>query len=138
MCGVIKSLCNQGLHKEAVETSYKILVTLGETLPRPMEDDTLCADMDTMNNILQNTTNEAFLNKEEIALKRIVILMRMYENLGRAFYFFEPSLVVATSLRMIELTIKFGLCNSTPVALAFHGQVLVSLGKFDLGGRLGL
>ena len=127
----------QGLREEALETSFGTLKMLGESLPRQMGDATLDADIDKMNETLQNTDDLSLLNLKESNERKYVILMRIYGLLGHHFHFSKTSLFWSTSLRMVQLSLMNGYCMMTPIAFAFYGEVLVSLGKFELANRLG-
>jgi len=138
MQAVTKILVNDWFNRDAVESSFKILTMLGERLPRRLGDAKLDAAMDATNDALDNTTNQTILGMEENPeKKRFVTLMKLYALLGDCFQSFEPSLFGATCHRMIELTLENGLCDVTPIALALYGEFLVSMGKLDLGIRLG-
>ena len=126
-----------GLLKESLESSLDILAKLGEQPLREISDDTLQADMVSMNEILQNTSDESILNLHENKAKKIIITMKLYLNLGHVLHFVKPSLIGAASLRMVELTMNYGLASSSPLAFGFYGQILAANGSVKEGCRLG-
>ncbi|KAL7538621.1 hypothetical protein ACHAXR_008700 [Thalassiosira sp. AJA248-18] len=130
-------LSNKGLHREAVDSFFKILLMLGERLPLRMGDAELNDGIESMNGILQNTTDEMILHMEETSGKKSDTLMKIYMELCYSTHFFDPALRGSLSLRMVELTLKNGLCSQSSSGFAFFGEVLVIIGKLDLGIRLG-
>ena len=120
-----------------MKSSLDTLAKLGEQPLREMSDDTLKADMMKMNEILRNTPDYSILNLHESKTKKIIITLKLYSNLASVVHSFEPSLVGAVSLRMVELTMNHGLAFSSPFAFGCYGHVLVSTGNIAEGCRLG-
>jgi len=120
-----------------MKSSLDTLVKLGEQPLRDMSDDTLQADMMTMNESLRNTPDDYILNLHENKAKKITITMKIYSNLCHVLHLVKPSLIGAASLRMAELTMSNGLASSSPLAFGYYGQVLVANGSVKEGCRLG-
>ena len=121
-----------------MESSLDILAKVGEPPLRDIDDDTLQADMMSMNEILQNTPDESILNMQENkAKKKIIITMKIYLNLGHVLHFVKPSLIGAASLRMVQLTMSNGLALSSGLAFGYYGEALVANGSVKEGCRLG-
>ena len=104
-----------------MKSSLDTLVKLGEQLLRDMSDDTLQADMMTMNESLRNTPDDYILNLHENKAKKITITMKIYSNLCHVLHLVKPSLIGAASLRMAELTMSNGLASSSPLAFGYYG-----------------
>jgi len=121
-----------------MESSLDILAKLGEQPLREISDDTLQADMMKMNEILRNTSDESILNLHENKAKNIIITMKIYANLGHVFHSLKPSHLGPLSLRMVELTMNYGLVPSSPFAFALYGGFLVAVGNIADGCRLGM
>ena len=137
MHAVAKSLSNQGLQKDAIESSYKILLMAGENLPRRMGDDKLRIDVNDLNDSLQIITDQIISDMDEGQNKKFGTLMKVYRLLGNSFKHIDPSLLGDISVRMVQITLNNGLFPTSPVGLAYYGETLVGLGKIDLGVRLG-
>ena len=120
-----------------MKSSLDTLAKLGELPLRDTSDDTLQADMMSMNESLRNTPDESILSMQENKAKKIIITMKLYLNLGHVLHFVKPSLIGAASLRMVELTMSNWLASSSPLAFGYYGQVLVSTGNIAEGCRLG-
>ena len=120
-----------------MKSSLDTLAKLGEPPLRKISDNTLQADMMKMNEILRNTPDESILNLHENKAKKIIITMKLYLNLGHVLHFVKPSLIGAASLRMVQLTMNYGLVPSSPFAFAPYSAVLVPAGNVAEGCRCG-
>jgi len=117
-------------------SSFGILLQLGEPKLTPLGDCKL--NVQAMNNLLQGMADISIYNLEMNNTKKTITLMKLYANLAHNLLFLDPSLIGATSLRMVELTLREGLCALSPLAFSFYGQVLASIEKLDLACRLGM
>ena len=121
-----------------MKSSLDTLSTLGEQPLRDIiSDDTLKADMKTMNEIIRNTSDDYILNLHENKAKKIIITLKIYSNLCHVLQLANPSLIGSASLRMVELTMSNGLASSSPLAFGYYGHVLVANGSVKEGCRLG-
>ena len=137
---VAKSLRHHELLKESLDTTLDIFKQLGEKPPRQTDDPELVKDMEAMNNILENTPDETLRTMAKMNNQKIDTLMKIYENLDTVVLFFDPSLQASGSLRMMQLTLKFGLSPLVGATFAHYGQALISTGekrKVALAQRLG-
>ena len=123
-----------------MESSFAILLQAGEELPRVMGDAKLTGDIQIMMNnifILQEATDSSILNMEVTTNNRTVTLLKLYANLAYMLHITDPSLIGAVSLRMVDITIKSGLTSISPLAFAYYGETLASIGYITEGCRLG-
>ena len=132
-----KSLHQLWLLEQSMKSSLDTLSTLGEQPLRDISDDTLKADMKTMNEIIRNTSDDSILNLHESKAKKIIITLKIYSNLSHVLHIAKPSFVGAVSFRMVELTMKNGLVPSSPLAFGNYGAVLFATGSVEEGCRLG-
>jgi len=120
-----------------MKSSLDTLAKLGEPPLRDIDDDTLQADMMSMNEIMRNTPDDYLLNLHENKAKKINITLKIYSNLCLFLHLAKPSLIGSASLRMVELTMSNGLASSSPLAFAYYGEALVASGSVKEGCRLG-
>ena len=120
-----------------MESSLKTLSKLGEQPLREISDDTLKADMKTMNEIMRNIPDDYILNLHENKEKKIINILKIYSNLCHVVHHTKPTLVGAVSLRMVELTMNKGLVSSSPLAFTYYGLVSVATGSVKEGSRFG-
>jgi hypothetical protein len=126
-----------GLYKESVAAMMEILAKLDEKPLREVGDSTLSTDIAAMNVRLQQLPDDCICNMQENQMKRIVILQQLYANLALVQHFVKPALVADVSLRMVQLTVSKGITPTAPIAFAYYGQVLASMGNICEGCRLG-
>ena len=120
-----------------MSSSFDILSNLGEKPIRDISDPTLHTDMQTMNEILRNTSDESILNMQNNHTKKTISMMKLIANLVHVLHSRRPSLLGAVSLRMVELSMKDGLFSSSPLAFGCYGEVLVVTGSVKEGCRFG-
>ena len=122
---------------KSIQSSFGILFQFGEELPRDMADAKLQADIDRMTFILQSTSDEFIYNMQENNDKKLTALFNLYVYLAHALLYFQPWLFGSVSLRMMEITMKTGLCAMSPLAFAHFGSLSVTIGYVTVGCRLG-
>ena len=122
---------------KSIQSSFGILFQFGEELPRDMTDAKLQTDIDRMTFILQSTSDELIFNMQENNDKKLTALFNLYVYLAHALHYFRPWLFGSVSLRMMEITMKTGLCAMSPLAFAHFGSLSVTIGYVTVGCRLG-
>ena len=132
-----KSLQSANKLQESMESILEILNKLGEAAPRPMEEITSMTDIDAMNKVLHDRSDDSLLNIQESKDKKLVALHQLYSDLVHVLYFVKPDLIGSVSLRMIELTMTKGLTPTSPLSFAYYGSTLAAMGKVEEGCRLG-
>lgn len=137
LCSATKVLMNAELLGESMESTFTILVQVGEELPLPLGDNKLNGDIQVMNGTLQNMSDDSILNMKEATSERNGIVLKLYSNLILILQYHNPSLKGAVSLRMVDLTMKSGLSPTSPVAFACYGELLANIGEITEGCRLG-
>jgi hypothetical protein len=115
----------------------EILAKLEEKPLRDMGDITLSTDIDVMNMRLQPLSDDYFCNMQENQMKRSITLNKVYAELAHLLLYVNPSLIRSVALRMVELTMSKGISPTAPLAFAYYGETLVSMGNISEGCRLG-
>ena len=126
-----------GLYKESVAAIMEILVKLEEAPLRDMGDSTLSTDIAATNMTLQQLPDDCMFNTQENQMKRSIALNKLYANLAHLLYYVKPALFADVSLRMVELTLSKGITPTAPLAFAYYGETLASMGNISEGCRLG-
>ena len=85
-------------------------------------------DINAMNRILQNTSDSLILSMKKTKNNKVVLLLKIFAELGNLLLFAKPDLIGAISLRMVDLTLKSGLTSECPLAFAFYAMTLMSIG----------
>ena len=126
-----------GLFNESMDAMLGILTKLEETTLRDMGDSTLSTDIAAMNENLQQLQDDCICNMQENQMKRSIALNKLYADLAHVLLFVKPNLAADVSLRMVKLTLSKGTTPTAPLAFAYYGQVLASMGNISKGCRLG-
>ena len=133
-----KALQNASLFKESLEMILDILTELGENPPRSMDDSTLKDDINAMNKVLRERSDDSILNMPQTNNKKIVTLHRLYSDLVHVLHFTKPDLVSSVSLRLMEISLKSGITPTAPISFSCYGEMLASSMKMiEEGCRLG-
>ena len=107
---------------------FFIIQLCGEELPLPMGNKKLDNDINTMNQILQNTSGSLILSMNKTKNSKVVLLLKIFAELANLLVFTNPILIGAISLRMVDLTLKSGSTSECPLAFAFYAMTLTSMG----------
>jgi len=133
-----KALQNASLFKESLEMILDILTKLGENPPRSMNDSTLKDDINAMNKVLRERSDDSILNMPQTNNKKIVILHRLYSDLVHVLHFTKPGLFSSVYHRMMEISLKNGITPTAPISFSCYGQMLASsMRMIEEGCRLG-
>jgi hypothetical protein len=126
-----------GSYKESAAAIMEILAKLEEKPLREVGDSALSIDIAATNVRLQQLTDDYICNMQENQMKRSIALNKLYADLAHVLYYVKPALFANVSLRMVEFTLSKGLTPTAPLAFAYYGQVLASMGNICKGCRLG-
>ena len=137
---VTRFLWAANLLGESMQSAFDIIQECGEELPQPMDNEKLINKMKVMNDTLESVSDESILNMRKTNNRKIVTVLKLYATLASLLHFTKQSLVGAVSLRMVDLTLKYGLTSVCPIAFARYGGTLASMGKEHVteGCRLGV
>jgi len=133
-----KALQNASLFKESLEMILDILIKLGENPPRSMDDSKLKDDINAMNKVLRERSDDSILNMPQTNNKKIVILHRLYSDLAHVLHFTKPGLVSSVYHRMMEISLKNGITPTAPISFSCYGEMLASsMRMIEEGCRMG-
>jgi hypothetical protein len=114
-----------------------ILAKLEEATLRDMGDSELSIDIAATNVRLQQLTDDCICNTQENQMKRSIALNKLYADLAHVLFYVKPALFADVSLRMVQFTLSKGITPTAPLAFAYYGQKLASIGNIRKGCRLG-
>ena len=114
-----------------------ILAKLEEAPLRDIEDSSLITDMVVMNTTLQPLSDDCICDMQENQMKKSITLNKLYADLAHVLFYVKPALFADVSLRMVQFTLSKGITPTAPLAFAYYGQVLASMGNISKGCRLG-
>jgi hypothetical protein len=131
------ALRGAALYEESMDAMLGILAKLEEATLRDMGDSELSIDIAATNVRLQQLTDDCICNTQENQMKRSITLNKLYADLALVLLFVKPNLIADVSLRMVQFTLSKGITPTAPIAFAYYGQVLASMGDISKGCRLG-
>lgn len=106
MYAITKVMDNAEIKESSLSRTQDMLQQLGEKPLRSFGDVQLNKDLETMNALLEQTSDSTILNMPETNERRILPLMKIYLHLAHLFHFRSPEMIAAASLRMIEITLR--------------------------------
>lgn len=122
--------------REAIDISYEALNEMGEPLPRDNFDPV--PEIIKSKQLLSNRNIEDldnFLLQDE----NIRLVARMLSMSITPSYLFQPALVTILILRLVNLTLEFGMNEYAPFALCMYSGLILgcTLGEYELGYKIG-
>jgi diguanylate cyclase (GGDEF)-like protein/PAS domain S-box-containing protein len=133
---IIQNLTPQNRFSDAIEAGRSALNELGVKLPEKPGPSSALPNIISaylkMSKDVDRLTNLSIMNDpHKLAAMDIMV------QLITPSFISVPNLFPVLILKMIHLTLKFGLAPQTPYALAFFGMILGSgMGKYEVGERL--
>lgn len=134
----VYSLGNRGHMLKAIELGLKVLGSLGEKFPMNRSANTIAAAIKKTKWLAKGKTNDDLLrmplmdNPEKLAAMQMMNIMFLYA------YVAVPSLAPMIALRMVKLTMEYGLCDVSSVGFVTYAMLLCGDAKdVEEGFRFG-
>ncbi|MES0491878.1 MAG: diguanylate cyclase [Leptospirales bacterium] len=133
---IIASLTRQSKFNEAIASGYSALLELGVRLPKKPTElspllDIITANVKMGGNIGRLIELPRMKDKEKLAAMNVMI------QLVTPSFISSPKLFPVLVLKMVHLTLKYGLSNQSAYAFAFFGAILGSgMGKHEKSDKL--
>ncbi|CAB9512265.1 Protein tyrosine kinase [Seminavis robusta] len=127
------SLGSRSMFQEAIDIGFHVLDSLGERMPSKPRLIYLIADLVKVKGRLKGKTDKDIMDlpmmdldyKNKGVAISVLNMLCLYAFCARQDYY---GLLI---LRMVKLTLKYGLCRESSYAFACYGMVLCALGEFD-------
>jgi predicted ATPase len=127
---------------EAVSLGLKILGLLGESFPSKYEKTRLAVDYGIVKRMLRNKSFEYLLRLPDMQCQKKLYAMQILNLLAGYTAMERPKLYARISLKMVKMSLKYGLCAVSARGFAAYGMVLcASRLDIDRGyhfGKLGV
>jgi histidine kinase len=134
----VYSLGSRGHMLKAIERGLDVLEKLGEKFPTKQAPNSIAIAMKRTKWLVKTKSNEELLrlplmsNPVKLAAMQMMNIMFLYA------YIAVPSLAPLISLRMVKLTLEYGLSDVSSVGFVTYAMLLCGIGSdFDEGYRLG-
>eukprot|EP00339_Tiarina_fusa_P000461 CAMPEP_0117002134 /NCGR_PEP_ID=MMETSP0472-20121206/3906_1 /TAXON_ID=693140 ORGANISM="Tiarina fusus, Strain LIS" /NCGR_SAMPLE_ID=MMETSP0472 /ASSEMBLY_ACC=CAM_ASM_000603 /LENGTH=1051 /DNA_ID=CAMNT_0004702383 /DNA_START=156 /DNA_END=3311 /DNA_ORIENTATION=+ len=134
----VYSLGSRGHMLKAIERGLDVLDSLGEQFPVKKSANSIAVAVKRIKGMLRGKSNDALLrmplmdNPEKIAAMQMMNIMFLYA------YIAVPTLAPLIAVRMVKLTIEYGLCDVSSVGFVTFAMLLSGSGNdVDEGFRCG-
>ncbi|KAL3778025.1 hypothetical protein ACHAWO_008748 [Cyclotella atomus] len=137
---VILSLMQSSKLNEALEMGMNVLSQLGEGISRNHIDLLFYLDVKRTQAMIAGLTEDAVLGYRPMTDKKKQAAMKILSCIHRCSFLAlaAPPLCRCIILKMVQVTIKYGLSNQSPIAFALFGVLLSTMGNIPVGRRFSL
>ena len=125
-------LIDTGKVSEAYILCYDVLSQLGENIPESMQPHQITEQIDDALKLVRNISSEKLLKMKEMD-ERHSISMNFFIIMGSAAFFVNPILFQYISCRMVQLTMKHGLCKQSMMGLAYFAMLFGNMNRAKEG-----
>ena len=130
-------LGSKGKINESISFCLKILDQLGESFPILIDDGILMNDLRTTRILLDEYSEDSLLRIGKMTDERKIAAMQfLYANIF-TIYVSRPDLLMLFALRMVRLSLSYGLCRQSPFGFSLYGLIMVKLKEYKLGYKYG-
>ncbi|KAL7521042.1 hypothetical protein ACHAWX_005737, partial [Stephanocyclus meneghinianus] len=136
---LVRSLTASGQIEKGIATCCQVLDQLGELIPSKCTPETIHPETIRITTMLQEMSDDHFLSLPTMTDAHKLVAMQFLTHLLHLAYIAKPALAPIISLRMVEISIKYGKCKITPLAFGVYGAFLVSdtIADIEGGYRMG-
>jgi len=111
----------EGVH--AYTTCEEVLSQLGETIPKLLEPKETANVILSTSKLIQNTTDTDLLEMKEMD-ENLSIYLKFYSVMATVAFFAKPKMFPFLVCRMVELTMKHGICKYSVMGFVMYAAVL--------------
>jgi len=134
---VVMTVRDKGMFVESVKLAFEVLVKSNERIPREIGDGKLAAELTMMVTALDGMSDDFIMSLPDSPQGDLDIrVMNIYNALAFVLNEINPMQIPDMALRMMEITLKNGLCSMSSLAFVFFAGCVSSLGHNALGYRL--
>eukprot|EP00804_Cyclotella_cryptica_P014030 CCRYP_002508-RA/>CCRYP_002508-RA protein AED:0.03 eAED:0.03 QI:1061/1/1/1/1/1/4/164/1320 len=132
---VMSSLANVSKISDAVTLGLSILSQLGYELPTSYSRSETMSLIKRAQKDLSAISDSDLLNYKRMTDKRHIMAMKCLSKLELPTLQVNPQLQPIVNLKMVNMTIEHGICDSSPVGFAYFASVLAKCGEMRDGYR---
>lgn len=123
--------------KKAIDTGFFVLRELGEPIPLKVRRAYLINDITKTKLLLRRKTDESLMRLPRMCDPDKTAAMNMLSLLFRSSYAARPEVVPLIITRMVQLSLRYGVCAVSSFGFAEYGILLCGWGDVDSGFRYG-
>eukprot|EP00804_Cyclotella_cryptica_P025420 CCRYP_017200-RA/>CCRYP_017200-RA protein AED:0.17 eAED:0.17 QI:0/0.83/0.57/1/0.83/0.71/7/325/1615 len=120
---------------DAVEMGLEIMSKLGEELPRSLSSDYIELQIKTRQSMLDEMSVMDLLNYRMMTDKKKIMAMKFLRRLWVVIQQVHPNLMPLIPLKMVEITMEYGLSHMSPIGFALFGSIVAKLGDIKGGHK---
>jgi predicted ATPase len=120
----VYSFSSRGMYTEALETGLATLSDLGEVIPSHPSTMRIIACVTITKRALRKKTNLQILRLHSIVEPRKIAAMQILNLMLISCVYARPALMPVVVCRMVQLTMKHGLCAVSCVGFGWYGLLL--------------
>jgi len=137
-CIVVNALNAQGKPQEALKVGLPVLIQLGEAIETSCTKATTISELMKTKQMMSGKTDDDFLTMKEINRGDKIAALRLLGSLSLSARIKDQKLLPLIILRMVQISLCYGICNESILSFAQYGGLLVSLfHDISEGFRLG-
>nr|MCU0392059.1 AAA family ATPase [Thermoflexibacter sp.] len=134
----LKSLLAQNQPAPMLDLGINILKEFGVHLPRKASNLDIIKSLFSLKIAIRGKTPESFALLPPMKDEKAIVLIKLYEAIGQAAYFAEPTLLAIIIFNQVKLAAKYGNTEDTLYAYASYGLLLCGvLNDIPTGYRFG-
>ena len=122
----------------ALTAGIELLRQLGESIPVKPKRRHVALQFHATSRLLRNKSQESLLRLPNLEDPHTLVVMKVYNALiSLSFHDNEGFLTPLLAFRVVQLSLKHGLCGMSAYGFAVYGLICTSARRFDEGFRLG-
>ncbi|KAL7480275.1 hypothetical protein ACHAW6_005968 [Cyclotella cf. meneghiniana] len=135
---IISSLSYASKISEALEKGHVILSRLGEDIPINPSQNALDEEIQLTQSLIRGVSESDMFNYRLMTDKNKLEAMKFLAQLESITVMIKPSLHPFVTLKMVQLTMLYGLSPVSPIGFVYFGSLLANRGNIGLGHQFTL
>lgn len=132
---VMSSYANTSKISDSIQLGLSILTQLGCELPTTSTQRSTMALIKHTQQDLSTLPDNVLLNYKKMTNSRHIMAMKCLAKLEFPTLQISPELQPIVNLKMVDMTINYGMCDSSPVGFAYFASMLTRCGEMHDGYR---
>ena len=127
-------------YDKGIEVAHTALKEMGIKIPKPGKSTQYSALPDIIKAKIKlwKTSVDSLINLPEITDKQKLILFKFLSNACAPAFFGEPNLLPVLGIKLLNLSLKYGISDASPIGFIVYGIVLCgALGDPKTGFQIG-
>jgi predicted ATPase len=121
--------------QEAFDLGLSVLENIGEKIPKKTGRFHVLGNFLSIKRMIRGKSDDDIMSLPDMSNKEKLVAMKILNLLAVVTYFGPKDFFPIIVLRMMKLTLKYGLSAISTMAFAVYGILLVSIGDIDGGYR---